>query len=176
MCEACGSGVLDPCLIARGRHRWAMCPRCAAALQTPGTPVWGTPVRDLPPPMSAHAGWWSYRFACDELGYTLFHTDTRTQRDRLHVRWNQWLGGLMRLQEAQGLLIYAATHDASGFLEAWDRAHAPVRIPGTLGAWLIPRIVHSSKQSLLTAAPSRATLEAAAGVPAPRTRRQSLAR
>ncbi len=176
MCEACGAGTPSPAFLTRGRHRWAVCDRCAAAMPQRSTPVFGAELRALEPPMTAHAGWWAYRLACDELGYTLYHTETRHERDALHVRWNQWLGGLMRVQEARGLLIYAATHEASGFLEAWDRTHRPVRVPEALGAWLIPRIVHVSKQSLLTAAPSRATLEAAAGVPAPRTRRQSLTR
>ena len=139
MCEACGAGTPSPAFLARGRHRWAVCDRCEAAMPQRSTPVFGAELRALEPPMTAHAGWWAYRLACDELGYTLYHTETRHERDALHVRWNQWLGGLMRLQEARGLLIYASTHEASGFLEAWDRAHRPVRVHEALSAWLIQR-------------------------------------
>lgn len=167
LCESCGAKTSSPCRLPRGRHVWCVCDRCAEALDGsyPQAPVFGAPLRDLPQPAGGYAGWWSYRIACEELGYTLYHADTRQERDALHRRWNQWLGGLLLLADTRDILMYRNALEGADFVNAWDRTHRAVRIPDALAEWLLPRIVHESKKDVLTRAPSRATLEAAAGVP-----------
>lgn len=165
LCESCGVTTREPAHLPRGRHLWCVCPRCNDALQARSMPVFGKPLRDLPDPSGGHAGWWSYRFACEELGYTLFHADTRTERDTLHRRWNQWLAAMLLLAQQHDILLYRNTHEGNAFVESWGRVHGVIQVPEELAMWLLPRICHESKRDLLTGAPSRATLEAAAGVP-----------
>lgn len=166
LCESCGAKTITPQYLPRGaRHIWCVCERCHGALPQRHAPVFGAALRDLPQPAGGFAGWWSYRIACEELGYTLFHADTRPERDALHRRWNQWLGGMMQLLDAKDALMYRNFLEARDFVAAWGRTHGAIRIPAELAAWLLPRIVHDSKKDVLTAAPSRAMLEAAAGVP-----------
>lgn len=166
LCESCGAKTSTPQYLPRGtRHLWCVCDRCHGALQQRSAPVFGAALRDLPQPAGGFAGWWSYRIACEELGYTLFHADTRKERDALHRRWNQWLGGLLLLADTRDILMYRNALEGADFVNAWDRTHRAVRIPDALAEWLLPRIVHESKKEVLTREPSRATLEAAAGVP-----------
>lgn len=165
MCESCGALTREPSHLPKGRHVWCVCPRCSDALQARSVPVFGKELRDLEPPATAKAGWWSYRFACEELGYTLFHADTLTERDALHRRWNQWMGGLLGLMEQRDILMYRKALEGSAFVESWGRTNGAVVIAEPLAEWLLPRIVHESKKDVLTREPSRATLEAAAGIP-----------
>lgn len=166
MCESCGVGVKDVQHVPKGRYLWRCCQRCAGVLATePSTPVFGLPLHDLPQPLSAYSGWWAYRIACDDLGYTLFHATSRAMRDALHSRWNAWLGGILQLQAERGTMLYRDTHEGNAFVEAWGRNHRPALVTPALAAWLLPRVVPDQSKSLLTATPSRATLEAAAGIP-----------
>ena len=152
-----------------GRHVWVMCPPChqLTAKKAPAALVFGKGVRDLPEPMAGKAGWVAYRLAAQECETTLWFARTRAARDRLHTRWNQWLGAIAALQHHAGTLLYRNTHEANGFLDQWLSQYGAPAVAVETVRWLLPHVVSDTKQHLLTAAPDRAILEQRAAVPKP---------
>lgn len=166
-CEHCGSGTNTPRRRTYGRHTWVMCPAChdLTAHQRPQPLVFGRELAALPEPMTAKAGWITYRLAAQEVGYTLWHARDRTQRDRLHDRWNQWMGAVAALQRHAGTLLYRNALEANGFVDDWLARHGAPALSHDLVRWLLPQVVSDTKANLLTSTPDRAILEARAGVP-----------
>ncbi len=166
MCEHCGAPVAGPHAktTRRGIMKWTACPRCAKASRSRGR-LFGCAVQDLPEPLGSPAGWWTYRLACAELGYTLWTAKGRPERDRLHARWNGWLSSVLTMQRDRGTMLYRDALEGGAYVEEaaqkWPGPHLTAR----WAAWLIPRVTHDSKRHLLTATPTRDMLEEALGIP-----------
>ena len=170
-CENCGAMTVTPRRRTYGRHVWVMCPPChkVTARKTAPDDVFGKTLRDLPEPMAGKAGWMAYRMAAQECQTTLWFARDRPARDRLHTRWNQWLGAIAALQQHVGTLLYRNTHDATGFLEEWMTRYGGPAVSVETARWLLPHVVSDTKQHLLTATPPRAILEQRASIPKPGT-------
>ena len=167
MCESCGCATDRPKTLTKVRHVWRMCERCHRTMKRKGPShlVFGAGVRNLPPPITMRSGWWAYRLAAQDMGYTLWHADTREKREALHRHWNRWMGAFAVVQAKAGTLPYRNTHEANQFLEEWEGRYGAVQMNPRAMGWVLEHCVRDEDQKHLTTNASRAILEAAAGIP-----------
>ena len=85
-----------------GAQTWGCCMTCAELMRSvqkgaprPAQPF-GRDTFTLAPAQQGMAGWASYRYACHEVGYTLFTARDRAERDLLHDTWSRWSAYLLR--------------------------------------------------------------------------------